>query len=333
MSSLQLNIPLEDDSQEFVHNGYCLKKSLIVPKQCDEILARAKENISKAVGSINISMECYLSAVSRWADPSPILDGVLDPVYPMISEYMSDLLQSPVKLKKWNLICKNTHCCEAIPYHQDISYSPHSPYQATAWLSLNTIEENSGPLAVFPKSHREPILPAIDFWSPDFVPQDKDTPLELPTNSGDVVCFDSRLWHGSKSSKSKQDRYALVTRWSANNYIPPKSIPPIQPHAFGMWTCGKVTHDILQQGAKELFDVECSDFIQLLDLWITELQKHPTVLSCKAEEARESLSKIRTLHLAHEMHNGGDATGLLYKTLWHSLLYPLKNQLDGEHHD
>lgn len=324
---------IEGTPQQFIDDGYCLNKSLIDPKRCNDILAKTKDNIARAAKGIHASVEDYLSAVSRWADPSPILEGLLGPIYPQISQHISYLLQSPVKLKKWNLICKNAQCSEAIPYHQDISYSTHSPYQATAWLSLNHIGEHSGPLAVFPGSHQEPIKPAIDFWSPDFMQQRPDTPLELPTNAGDVICFDSRLWHGSKPSKSKQDRYALVTRWSADDYNPPKNMPAIEPHAFGMWTCGKVTQELLHQGAKQLYGVEICDFVQLLDLWIAELQKHPAQLSYNTEGAIENLAKIRTLHLAHEKHNGGDATGLLYKTLWHSLLYPLKKQLDGEYHD
>lgn len=310
----------------FRSHGVQIIPSIIDRKTCHFLLSRVKINISKAAKSMGVSMGDYLSAASRWASPSPILEGLMDPVKSSLSSLMEGILGSPVRLMKWNVICKNTYRFDPIPFHQDLTYSPQSPYQATAWLSLNNIVEDSGALEVCPGTQVSSLIPAVDFWSPDFKAIEMEG-LKLPVRAGDVICFDSRVWHGSGPNLSRQDRYVIVTRWSAIDYLAPQLIPPIQPHEFGMWTCGDVTKSLLAHGAQKLLGENPMGFIGLIECWRLAIQKNILPFKVETSKALTALKNVKTLHLAYERHNGGDATGQIYKALWFSLLHPLKIEL------
>ena len=66
-------------------------------------------------------------------------------------------------LVKINVISKTRFASSPVPFHQDIAYSPNTPYQFSAWLALTDAPLQSGPLEVIVGSHRGEIEPAVDF--------------------------------------------------------------------------------------------------------------------------------------------------------------------------
>lgn len=322
-----MNSPAQTD---FKVKGYHLAKNVIHRS----LIKDAQKNILDAIKScskdLGVAEEDYLSSVSRWGSPSPITSAVSNAILTHVSLETEKLLGAIAQLSKFNVICKNDQCCGAIPYHQDISYSQENPYQVSAWLALQDVPEDAGPLEVIPGSHTEPIKSAIDFWSPEYEPDPSliKHSLKVPLSVGDIVFFDSSLWHGSSENLARISRYAIVTRWITEIWQPPDFIPPIQPRYFGMWTSGELTQKILSQGAHLLFQSQEEDFLKLLELWGNKLKKITLPFAIDQILAIESLKRIKILHLAYLQHNGGDATGNLYKNLWKSLLGPLKNYVD-----
>lgn len=316
-------------SEQFLKDGYVVVRNVIPRPIIEQLREIIFKNVRECAGQLNITEDVYLSVISRWVAPSPITSNLPASILDTLLEATREIIGCAPSLNKFNIICKNEHCSGAVPYHQDISYSPHEPYQLSSWLAIHDIEADSGPLEVIPGSHLEPISPAVDFWSPDYIDSlsFKKRAKPLPISAGDVVFFDSRLWHGSSDSVNLSPRYALVARWASQNWQQTQLIPPISPKSFGMWNCGDITQQILSEGLKILFNKEECDFVRLIDEWINVLESTSLTFYIDTDQALRSLNKIKILHLGYIHHNGGDATGMIYKTLWKTFLFPLKEYL------
>lgn len=317
-------------SEQFLNDGYVVVRNVIPRPIIEQLREIIFTNIKECASQLNITENVYLSAISRWVAPSSVISNLPPSILDDLLEATEKIIGCSTSLNKFNIICKNEYCSGSVPYHQDISYSPHEPYQLSSWLAIHDIKEDSGPLEVIPGSHLEPIASAVDFWSPDYI---EDLSLKkrakpLPILAGDVVFFDSRLWHGSSDSISLSSRYALVARWNSQNWQQTQPIPPINPKSFGMWNCGDITQQILSEGLKILFNKEEHDFINLIDEWVNILKSTFLAFYTDTDQALRSLNKIKILHLAYIHHNGGNATGTIYKALWKTFLSPLKDYLN-----
>lgn len=290
----------------FKDEGYRVIKGVLDASLIENLKYSLHKNLAECALDLSCKEEEYLSVVSRWVHPSPVTSSLYDHLVPLLQEKAAELVGESVQLKKFNVIGKNVHCPGAIAFHQDISYSPQCPYQFSAWVALNDVHEEDGPLEVVPGSHRTPILPAVDFWSPDYQPNHDliSKAVKVPIQAGDAIFFDSRLWHGSQESRSLSPRYAIVLRFTSDSWNLKEQIPPIQPLPFGMWTCGQETEKMLQQYFGK------ADFMSLLEKGIASLSAYPRVV--------EALKKIRILSLAALRHNGGDSTGTIYKNFWYT---------------
>ena len=308
--------------QQYYHLGYIIVKNVLPSSITDNLLANIKKNINTCSREVGCTEDEYLSAISRWTSPSQITDNLVKSIKQPIATVINNILNCHVEIKECSVISKNSFSVGAIPYHQDISYAGNLPYQATAWIALNDISKNSGPLEIVPKSHRGKIYPAADFWSPNYCFQ-KGNGIKIILSKGDLVLFDSRVIHGSSENISLDERYAVVIRWSADNYIPPKDLP--EPHIaeFGMWTCGKITKKILSTGYKAIFGINSHGFIELLDAWVQAVEQDSLPFKVMREQVIMNLKKVKILTLGAKLHNGGDGAGTHYKNLWNSFLQPL----------
>lgn len=310
--------------------GYLVIPSLWSKNFVGEILYKIRSRLHQCAKELSCSYEDYLQAASRWINPSPVTMGLEQLILKPLKNCLEPLMEDACELVKLNVISKTPFSPASIPFHQDISYSPCAPYQLSAWIALTDVSLESGPLEIIVGSHRGAIQPAIDFWSPDYRDINsvkKRMKQKLPAMAGDLILFDSCLWHGSGMSKSFDERFALVTRWKTKGYVAP-FIPPFQPKPFGMWTCQKRTEEILTKALK-LFSVKrASNSLDLFDQWRKILGTVSLPFLKNIQKAQEDLRRVRLLHLAYQKHNGGDAQGILYAQLWHSLLSPLSFYLN-----
>lgn len=110
----------------------------------------------------------------------------------------------------------------AMPYHID-SFIPHQGnYTSVLQVALFLNESNidNGCTLVVPQSHN----------SGEYAPQGNNpNAIPLPAEAGDIVIWDSRLWHATLENKSKKDRWALVgtfCRWYIKQgFDYPRAIP------------------------------------------------------------------------------------------------------------
>ncbi len=315
---------------ELATNGY-----VVIPSICDSgllstLLKTLYETLEHCAQEIGCSREDYLTAVSRWASPSPITHVYEETFLQTISLYVEKFI-GPCVLEKTNVISKTKYANKAVPFHQDISYSPENPYEITAWLALTDVPMCSGPLVFIKGSHLDVPQPAVDFWSPNFVDKRKlrssKKNILVPLKAGDLVVFDSRVWHGSLENEIGYNRFALATRWKGVEYKAPEDIPPIEKSAFGMWTCQQITQQILHEGLNLWRGRSESSFDEIISVWLEILDQGEFDFPLVRDKAKRSLKSLRILHHGHALHNGGDSQGAVYSDVWHDLLTPLKQTM------
>jgi hypothetical protein len=320
--------------KDFLNNGFVILKEVIPSSLARDLRQSIQDQLVINAQELEVSMDDYLYSTGRWASPSQVVSCIDEKINFGIQQELEKLLDQKIKMEKCNVICKNSNIRDAVPLHQDISYSPNSPYHFSLWLALNDVDEQSGALQFIEGSHKWPISPAVDFWSPEVklnntLEQKHHKQLQRITlKEGDAVIFDSRLWHGSIKSTSGNDRYAYVSRWEILEQAFPK-IPSIQPAFFGMWNCHQITKDILskeQQFIKP--EIAANDnFVELLSQWQNLIQENQILETIDQIKAAQDLENVKILHIAANNHNAGDLTGRIYKNLWNSLLYYLQNKL------
>jgi ectoine hydroxylase-related dioxygenase (phytanoyl-CoA dioxygenase family) len=327
---------MNEISKIFQEKGVTVLKKLCTDEVIETITKSVQKNIEHCTKELNCSLTDYLSNVSRWVHPSPVTKEIYTLAVSELEKSASDFIDAKVQLVKMNIISKSTYADKPVPCHQDISYSRENPYEFSLWLALQDVGLEDGVLEFLPESHLKKIEPAIDFWQPDFVDNKyfsadwQQNKIAVPVKAGDAIAFDSRIWHRSAQNKSGSNRFALVTRWSRINYQPPNDIPEKNPAAFGMWTCGKVTEKLLQQGLIYCFQVNSTaSLFDCIHIWQEKLEqsiKLPFLTNRLV--VRKALKDVYILHCAAERHNGGDAQGIVYANLWHHFLLPLSQWLN-----
>lgn len=320
--------------QDFFSNGFIILKDVISSSLVKNLRQSIQEQLVINAQDLEVAMNDYLYCTGRWASPSQVVGRIDKEVDFLIKQRLEILLDRKIKMGKCNVICKNSNIRDAVPLHQDISYSPESPYHFSLWLALNDVDEQSGSLQFIEGSHKWPISPAVDFWSPEVTlnsaleEKHQNQLRRIILKEGDAVMFDSRLWHGSIKSTSGNDRYAYVSRFEIIGQTFPK-IPSIQPAFFGMWNCHEITKDILSKRLQDIKPevVVKDDFAWLISQWQILVQGNHMLEAIDQIKAMRALKNVKILHIAANYHNAGDLTGRIYKDLWNYLLCFLQNQL------
>ncbi|MDP3936265.1 MAG: phytanoyl-CoA dioxygenase family protein [Alphaproteobacteria bacterium] len=318
--------------EQFKADGYIVFPEIISRVDSGAILKNIENVIKQCALDLKISESRYLKVISRWQNPSKVTDCVPKYIFESVQQRLEAIIQAPLVINRWNIIIKNKFAYGSIPCHQDISYSKANPYFCSTWIPLNTIQDGSGGIKVLPGSHKDSIQPAIDFWRPDFIDHMrrskvwKERAKSLYLDPGDVVVFHSQLWHGSDPNTLRLDRYSLVIRWELKQSIK-YDIPPFPESKFGMMTCGKATEQILREEMS--FFVKSSNIVSRSDVlqwWIDNLDNLLlSQLNINKTKARNALIDLDILDKAAKLHNGGDAEGKVYKTLWKLLLIHLNS--------
>jgi hypothetical protein len=312
--------------------GFGIIRNFLSTNEAQECLTLVKYSINKASNELGVTTRDYLGCTGRWATKSPITMSISLMLDDRIREYLENFLRFKITFKKSNVICKTSDITDPIPFHQDISYSTRDPYHFSLWLSLSDVCKDSAPLKIIENSHKNPVEPAIDFWSPYFIDKynivDKNI-SSLTVNAGDAIIFDSKLWHGSDENYSRKDRFAYVTRWAIEGKGFPE-IPEIKPTCFGMFNCGELTNQILKRSLS-LLDIKLLEKVvnkeTLIGLWIDILTVNSNLWGINNVLAIKDLKRLNILNKACDLHDAGNISGLVYKNLWDSLLCILNEKV------
>lgn len=316
-----------DEADTYQIDGYYLIKKMVPPDLVIDVNRKLLGEINDYAEKLNVSLEKYLKATSRWEDKASVTKFARDKLCKTIEDKLVRFLNTEVILIESSIISKNKFSNGSIPWHQDISYAVNNPYDFSVWLPFSNIEQDSGGLAIIPRTHKQETKPAIDFWSPDFVDimgaseycqQNKLYPQLI---LGDAVIFNSNLWHGSEPMVKLKDRYVFVSRWKMlKPHDDSYNIPKPENKEFGLWTCHDFTKNVLSSISPLL---EKFSFIELLTFWSNLLDSKQLENILDIVKAKEALEMVNILHLSKTCHDGGDVYGQIYKNLYTALLYPL----------
>jgi ectoine hydroxylase-related dioxygenase (phytanoyl-CoA dioxygenase family) len=315
--------------KELDKNGFIVAPNILSLNQTQVLVDSLLTHIKTCAAELDTSFGQYIYCTGRWANPSSVTDIIPINIDEKIMSALNFVTQLDYVMKKKNVICKSEVLKDEVPFHQDISYSYDSPYSLSVWLALNDVYMDSGPLQVIPGSHKWPIKPAIDFWSPSFIDKIRTNKefnnniVDITINAGDAIIFDSRLWHGSREKYDSLHRFAYVTRWVKKAEKFPKVPKPI-PDKFGMWTCDQITYGLLTSKLKSFNKYSSNtldiDYLQLIETWKQTLNTDALIQIDNLPKALEDLNNLLILKKASLKHNAGDLSGKLYKNLWNSLL-------------
>ncbi len=308
-----------NEMQQFKEQGFTVFRNLIDESHVDSLKSEVIKKIYVYADKLEVNFSKYTFCTGRWLLNDNSI-GPIEAIEKKLSDIIANELGTQISIKKRNITCKNKFITNEVPLHQDISYSPSDPYDFTTWIALNDVPLGSGELIFVPTSQNFNIEPAIDFWSPDFHDKNKDkfknSIVNIHLRKGDVVMFDSRLWHGSNKNLNQQDRYAYVVRWKyEDTRTPDLVIPNPIPSEFGMWTCYTETKKILSQ----IQNKASTDLNNLITGAISHLDTTKNMQFDKTK-AIIDLKNLAVLHNAANTQNAGDLCGIIYKNLWYSLL-------------
>ena len=142
-----------------------------------------------------------------------------------ISAPLSECLGPRVELSQAHHNCimtKHPHHSSVTGWHRDIRYwSFERPELVSVWLALGKERRENGCLLVLPRSHTM-AFPADTLDSAQFLRTDiernrplLETAVEVELDPGDVLFFDSRLFHAAGRNETDETKYSLVFTYHA----------------------------------------------------------------------------------------------------------------------
>jgi len=247
----------KDQIDQFWKEGYVVVES-VVPRELIEeanivlkqlIEASCKVISSNSIYDLSDQHTEHVPSVRRIKDPH-----LVHPVYDQImrSEAVLDcvraLLGSDLRMEHSKLNIKQAKGGEAVEWHQDWAFYPHSNDDILELgVLLEDCDEENGPLLMIPESHKGPIenhhhpegffCGAIDIENATF---DAKNAVSLTAKAGAITMHHVRMVHGSRSNQSERNRPILLIGYSAADAWPLRGISTIEEFE-GRMICGK-TH-------------------------------------------------------------------------------------------
>ena len=141
------------------------------------------------------------------------------PQLDLISKFLNDEFYRNVPKSHYNFVLNYFNArsaVEKLPLHIDnhIPYIGPKPIAMQMLISLNGQREKNGATFIVPKSHQSGLLPNRDFSNYS----------TLDLDPGDIVVWDSRLWHGSHKNTSNDERWSIIATfkvwWAKQNFNP-----------------------------------------------------------------------------------------------------------------
>ena len=247
----------KDQIDQFWKKGYVVVESVVSRELIEEanivlkqlIKASCKVTSSNSIFDLSDQHTEHVPSVRRIKDPH-----LVHPVYDQImrSEAVLDcvraLLGPDLRMEHSKLNIKQAKGGEAVEWHQDWAFYPHSNDDILeVGVLLEDCDEENGPLLMIPESHRGPIenhhhpegffCGAIDIENATF---DAKNAVSLTAKAGAITMHHVRMVHGSRSNQSERNRPILLIGYSAADAWPLRGISTIEEFE-GRMICGK-TH-------------------------------------------------------------------------------------------
>lgn len=325
----------EISTPDLNEQGYAYIKEILNADTCSKLKEKINKRLQEFIHFHACSEQEYFSAINRWPLSSVIDAELLQDLITQLTPLVSQMYGVELQPYEMDVLYKSTFADLGTPCHQDIAYARKRPYHASTWIALTKVTPMDSPLQVLPGSHQKPILPAIDFWQPNFIDAFRQTDewqqqaITFSANVGDSVIFSSRLWHGSLKHQSLQPRLTIAIRWG-NEALSYEAIPLPSPTKFGIWNCGEFTQTLLQQGLKDIYGLQPSNFLAAIQAWEEFVVSKQLPFQGNIQQMYIALKKLRLLNEGYQKYSGGDGQGIVYAKVWKEVLLPLQTYLDNK---
>jgi ectoine hydroxylase-related dioxygenase (phytanoyl-CoA dioxygenase family) len=149
------------------------------------------------------------------------------------ADVAEDLLGPNVKFHHSKLNFKWSGGGEAVKWHQDIQFWPHTNYDVlTIGVYLSDVDADMAPMGVLPGAHEAPLYDLYDEqgqWTgnlrdEDVAALDLDCAEYLGGPAGSVTVHNCRAIHGSPPNLSERPRPLLLCAYSAADALPVTSL-------------------------------------------------------------------------------------------------------------
>ena len=136
-----------------------------------------------------------------------------------LTEVVSDLVGPAVRYRESYINCKSPQGSDAIDWHQDFPFYPHTNRALLTVLTfLEEVTPEIGPIKLFPGSHRGPLYDHYDrdgSWAgkvsdADLATLDQNEAVALCGPVGTLVVFDCCMLHSSEPNRSAEKSHALL---------------------------------------------------------------------------------------------------------------------------
>ncbi len=198
--------------------GYCRLDQLIAKKKIDSALQLTKflHNKSshkpiKSTPSLDQGQEIVYNLQNKSIDLLKLVIGN-ESIKAILNATLNDQWHKAIPLNRANYILRSflaRNNQAATPMHID-SYIPYQgdfPLSIQVSIILEDQNKDNGCTILVPKSHQ----------SGEYVDQiQRDKAIALESNAGDVIIWDSRIWHGTGENKTGVSRWSLIAtfvRW------------------------------------------------------------------------------------------------------------------------
>lgn len=222
----------------YQEHGYVLAPSLIDDEWMSRLQAASDEFIEES-RSLTKSNDRLDIEPSHTAD-APRLRRLLNPVdnHTTFAEFALagpaaqvavDLLGAPARFHHSKLNYKWSDGGQAVEWHQDIQYWPHTDYTPlTVGVYLDDVDDEMGPMGIVPGSHKGELFDLYDHsdsWSGSIRTDDLDrvaldTVDWLKGPAGSVTVHNCGSVHGSMPNTSTRTRPLLLQTYSAATSFP-----------------------------------------------------------------------------------------------------------------
>ena len=155
-----------------------------------------------------------------------------------MTDIAADLVGPDVKFHSSKLNIKRSGGGEAIRWHQDIQFWPHTNYSPmTLGVYLHDVGLEQGPLSVIPDSHEGPLFDQYegDTWvgyitDADLTQVNLDSAVDLTGAAGTAVIVNCRTIHGSRENRSSTDRPLFLNIYCSADAFPYTAMPTPNSH-------------------------------------------------------------------------------------------------------
>jgi len=292
------------------NNGFVVSPSAIDFQLCSTWVNLIEDSFQRLADEVGCTMNEYLMSVSTWDEQNPLVNDMISMIQEQVTTSVQEIIEQPVELLECKLLMKGENCPWPTHAHQDISYrleGGRKQYHFSSWISLTRIGAEQGPLEFLPESHLESISEYQDYLNPEFrdrrtLDEWKDRHQKMLVDPGDMIVFDSRVWHASSEWFAIPRRYALILRWVVPE-IPDVNIPQSS-------SVGRTMYDFsdwLEKSLRRLIGRDRLEGDALLHACISDDSIPP--------EISILLNRYMINRSASKLHGGGAQSGMLYDPL------------------